>query len=160
MNFCYYSTPFSSHGKCISVFGTSSPSFLGSVKIKSITWLVFFPMYSVGNYHSSTASPLHKTSGKKFLFLTICGILNMFFILGFILFKCYFYASSLSWMFCSAHSLPPFLSLFNAMLKNICLWTRQSYSNSISKSAVLLRTKLKGLFSHAWGFGITGKNCC
>lgn len=113
MNFCYYSTPFSSHGKCISVFGTSSPSFLGSVKIESIMWLGFFPMYSIGNYHSWTVSSLHKTSGKKLLFLTIYGILNMFFILGFILLKCYFYASSLSWMLCSAHSLPPFLKVFS-----------------------------------------------
>lgn len=45
MNFCYYSTPFSSHGKCISVFGTSSPSFLGNMKmIESIRWFFFFQL--------------------------------------------------------------------------------------------------------------------
>lgn len=115
MNFCYYSIRFSSHGKCISVFGTSSPSFLGNVKIESIRWLVFFfPTYSIGSYHSWTPSPLHTTSGKKLIFLTICGTSDVLFILSFILFKCYFYASTLdSWMFCSAHSLPPFLKGFS-----------------------------------------------
>lgn len=74
----------------------------------------FFPMYSIGSYHSWTPSPLHTTSGKKLIFLTICGISDVLFILSFILFKCYFYASTLdSWMFCSAHSLPPFLKGFS-----------------------------------------------
>lgn len=42
MNFCYYSTPFSSYGKCISVFGTSSPSFLGTWRQKASGGLFFF----------------------------------------------------------------------------------------------------------------------
>lgn len=106
MNFCYYSTPFSSYGKCISVFGTSSPSFLGTWRQKASGGLFFFQLAYL--FHRKVPllnSFLYKTSGKKYV-LTVCGILILFFILGFILFKCYFYASSIFlWIFCSAHSL-------------------------------------------------------
>lgn len=65
---------------------------LGVWRLKASGDWFFFPTYSMGSCHSWTASPLHKTSGKKIISLSICGIFNMFFILGFILFKCYFYA--------------------------------------------------------------------
>lgn len=115
--------PFPPMENVFQFFGTSSPSFLGSVKIESIRWLLFFRTYSMGSYHSWAASPLHKTSRKIIIFLTICVILNILFILGFILFKHYFYASSLdSWMFCSAHSLPPFLKGFSTQCWIIFAW--------------------------------------
>lgn len=87
---------------------------LGVWRLKASGGCYFFTTYSIGSYHSWTVSPLHKTSGRKLIFLSICGILNMLFILYFVLFKCYFCASSLdSWMFFSVHSLPLFLKGFS-----------------------------------------------
>lgn len=109
MAFCYYSTPSSSHGKCISVFGTNSPSFLGNMKVESTRCFfsllpyLFHRKWSLLNSFFPT---LNFVWGGA-IFLTICGILILSFNLGFILFNSYFYAASffLCWIFCNAHLL-------------------------------------------------------